>query len=149
MRLITGVLFISFTLCNLNVLFCENTTRANNGSLAVVITGFKNNDGQAILYIYDSKDNFLKENAAFRKAVTTISNQRALVRFDNLPFGTYVISATHDENKNGKTDLNFLGFSSEGFGYSNYKRFLGFPDFDLFKIILQQKETNLFIQMRY
>ena len=61
-----------------NALFCDNSG-TSKGNLVILITGFKTSRGQSIVCVYDSKDNFLKENLAVRKTILTISNQSALI----------------------------------------------------------------------
>ena len=36
--------------------------------------------------------------------------------FEDIPAGTYAIAAIHDENRNGKLDMNWLGVPKEGYG---------------------------------
>lgn len=43
---------------------------------------------------------------------------RGSFNFNNLPQGTYALTALHDENGNGKLDT-FLGIPREGFAFSN------------------------------
>jgi uncharacterized protein (DUF2141 family) len=51
------------------------------------------------------------------------------VTFEGLRPGRYAVAAFHDENGNGKVDFNFLGFPSEGYGFSRTTPF-GKPSFD-------------------
>jgi uncharacterized protein (DUF2141 family) len=43
-------------------------------------------------------------------------------RFEAVPAGTYAVSASHDRNRNGRTDTNLLGIPKEAWGVSNNVR---------------------------
>lgn len=43
-------------------------------------------------------------------------------RFERLPSGTYAVAVFHDENGNGRIDLNLFGIPTEAWGVSNNAR---------------------------
>jgi uncharacterized protein (DUF2141 family) len=45
--------------------------------------------------------------------------------FRDLPAGDYAVQLFHDENGNGKVDLNLAGVPTEGFGFSNVAQVRG------------------------
>jgi uncharacterized protein (DUF2141 family) len=70
-------------------------------------------------------------------------------RFDNLPQGTYALTALHDENANGKLDT-FLGIPREGFAFSNNPR-IGFgpPAYDRVRFSIGAPRALIRLQFKY
>lgn len=55
--------------------------------------------------------------------------------FRNLPAADYAVQLFHDENDNGKVDMNLVGIPTEGFGFSNIPQVQGgIPPFDRMKV---------------
>ena len=100
-----------------------------NHDVVVNISNFKNNNGQVLVAIFNTKDSFL--NKGFKSAKVKIENNACSVTFKNLPKGTYAISMFHDENNNNKLDTNFMGIPKETYGCSNNaKGFFGPPKWE-------------------
>jgi uncharacterized protein (DUF2141 family) len=59
---------------------------------------------------------------AFRSSVVKVHGRRALCTFNDVPAGTYGISAFHDENNDGKLDTNLVGYPVEEYCASNNAR---------------------------
>ena len=70
--------------------------------------------------------------------------------FDKLPGGVYSVGLIHDENKNGKLDIDEMGMPQEGYGHSNNpgKR-MGPPSFEETKFTLTQTGVSLEIGIIY
>ena len=70
-------------------------------------------------------------------------------RFDNLPQGTYAMTALQDENGNGKLDT-FLGIPREGFAFSNNPR-VGFgpPAFEKVRFSIGPARALVRLQFKY
>lgn len=85
--------------------------------IIVNISNFKSNKGQALIGLYNKKENFLKTR--FKSFQVKIENNSCTVVFSDIPNGTYAVSMFHDENENGKIDTNFLGVPKEDYGCSN------------------------------
>ena len=85
--------------------------------IEVEITNFKSNQGVAFIGLYNSEDSFL--DSAYKGEKVTIKNNKALLRFDDIPAGNYAISVFHDEDENGELSTNFLGIPKESYGASN------------------------------
>ncbi len=103
--------------------------------IMVSITNFSNDDGQAIVTLYNSEEHFLKE--AFKRITQKIENGKLVVVFENIPEGDYTISVIHDENSSGKLDFSFIGKPSEDVASSNNaKGFMGPPKYKdaMFKV---------------
>ncbi|HZG45375.1 MAG TPA: DUF2141 domain-containing protein [Allosphingosinicella sp.] len=74
---------------------------------------------------------------------------RGSFRFDNLPQGTYALTALHDENSNGKLDT-FLGVPREGFAFSNNPR-VGFgpPAYERVRFSIGPSRALVRLQFKY
>lgn len=58
-----------------------------------------------------------------------------VIRFPGLPAGEYAVQLYHDENGNGKVDMNVVGVPQEGYGFSNVPVVQGgIPPFDRMKV---------------
>jgi uncharacterized protein (DUF2141 family) len=86
-----------------------------SGKLVVELSGFRSDQGQLLLRIYDHEAGFPTDGGkALRELRQRIEHGRATVTLDSLPFGSYAIGCVHDENGNGKLDTNLLGIPREG-----------------------------------
>ena len=97
-------------------LAAENAVKENK--VAVNISKIQSSEGQIILCIYDSSDNYDKR-IAFQefKIKPEIDN----VTFETqLPDGEYLVMLVQDINSNGKLDTSFIGMPKEPVGLSNY-----------------------------
>jgi len=98
-------------------------TTASTGTLTVIVSNFRNDHGNATVILFNSEETFPRyPEKAVKIAHTPINNKKSVTVFDNLPAGTYAISAYHDENNNKKMDTNFFGVPKEGVGASNNAR---------------------------
>ena len=86
-------------------------------SLEVRMTGFENNEGSAIIALYDSEGNFLKDY--IKGEIILIENKQASITFSDIPDGEYAISVVHDEDNNGKLNMVFGFYPTEATGTSN------------------------------
>lgn len=86
-------------------------------AVEVRMTGFENNDGSAMIALYDSEGNFL--NDYINGEIVSIENKQAIITFSNIPDGVYAISVVHDEDNNGKLNMVMGFYPSEATGTSN------------------------------
>lgn len=97
-------------------LFAEET--AEEKRLIVKITNVTSEEGQIILAIYNSSENYDKR-IAFQEV--KLKPEIDTVIFEtNLPDGEYLVMLVHDINNNGKLDTSFIGMPKEPVGLSNY-----------------------------
>ena len=77
------------------------------------------------------------------------ANRSGTFRFDNLPQGSYALTALHDENGNGKLDT-FLGIPREGFAFSNNPR-IGFgpPAYERVRFSIGAARALIRLQFKY
>ncbi|MDZ7797023.1 MAG: DUF2141 domain-containing protein [Candidatus Marinimicrobia bacterium] len=104
--------------------------------LTIEIMDLRNDGGQILLELRDG------EEMEVAGATRDISDGRCVIVFNDLPSGKYAFRYFHDENKNGKTDTNWLGIPKEGFGFSNDPAMLfGPPSFD--KTVFELNESGV------
>jgi uncharacterized protein (DUF2141 family) len=118
--------------------------------IKVTITGLHSDKGKLYLSIYNSEKGYPKDPAAaYRLTNAEIHSGKSTVLLAGIPPGTYAIACYHDENDNGKIDLNFLGIPKEGTGASNdAKGSFGPPKFRDAKFRLGS-DTSLAVRMNY
>lgn len=104
-------------------------------TLTVEITGLRNNKGQLHYELFDEKKTSLKTGSL------EISNQKAMLVFENMKAGKYAFNFIHDENKNKKLDTILFFIPREGFGFSNNPVLkFGPPDFK--ELLFDVKENT-------
>ena len=97
-------------------LFAEET--AEEKKLTVQITNVTSEEGQIILAIYNSSENYDKR-IAFQE-VKLKPEIDTVIYETNVPDGEYLVMLVHDINNNGKLDTSFIGMPKEPVGLSNY-----------------------------
>ena len=101
--------------CGLSLIAQEAVTESK---LTVEITNVTTNEGQIILAIYNSSDNYDKR-IAFQEV--KLQPEVDTVTFEtSVPDGEYLVMLVHDLNANGKLDTSFIGMPKEPVGLSNY-----------------------------
>jgi len=98
---------------SLLLFICFNIPSFSQFKLEVEITGLKNNKGNLMLQLLNSKEEALKQE------MSKITDNKCSFTFNDLLPGQYAIRYYHDENLNGKMDTNFVGKPTEGYGFSN------------------------------
>ena len=92
------------------------------GDLKVIITGFENDKGKAMVALSNSRENYDAMEEPFKGAMVEINNNQVEVVFKDLPLGEYAVKVFHDENDDQELDTNFLGMPTENYGFSNNAR---------------------------
>jgi uncharacterized protein (DUF2141 family) len=92
------------------------------GRLKVTITGLENDEGKAMVGLFDSKEGYSSGKEPFKGSSVEIKGGKAECTFEGIPYGTYAIKAYHDKNGNGRLDMNFMGIPNEPYGFSNNAR---------------------------
>jgi uncharacterized protein (DUF2141 family) len=130
----------------------EGTLAADGeGTLVVRMRKFRNDDGQALVALYDSADGYpTKPGKASASTIAAISKKKAVARFPSLKPGEYAVAVIHDEDKNGKLDTNWIGIPKEGLGASNNaKGRMGPPKFEDAKLEVQPSTLIISIDIQY
>ena len=91
---------------------------AEEKKLTIQITNVTSEEGQIILAIYNSSENYDKR-IAFQEV--KLKPEIDTVIFEtNVPDGEFLVMLVHDINNNGKLDTSFIGMPKEPVGLSNY-----------------------------
>ncbi len=113
-----------------------------NPTLTVKITGIKSAKGLIEIGLYNNGENFPSTTKQFRHLRVKVTIPITTVVFNDIPAGVYGISIYHDKNEDKKCNLNWVGYPTEGFCFSNnFKPFLSAPDFDDVKFIIKKDKT--------
>jgi uncharacterized protein (DUF2141 family) len=123
-----------------------NVQQEDNFNIKVEVKNVKNDEGKMFFALYDNEEDFLKKE--IKGEIKVITNNTCLITFKNVPPGTYAVSVFHDENDNGKMDVNGLGIPIEDFGCSNdAKGFMGPPKWKNAKFELSDKSKSLIVNL--
>ena len=108
----------SWMLCCI-VLFLSGALPAQEGlELTVRVTGAEPTKGSAVVSLFTSKADFLK-NPLLVKRQPIDNKGEATVRFGDIKAGEYAVSVVYDKDGNGELNTNFLGIPVEPVGFSN------------------------------
>ena len=131
-------LLISFAIFSLFV------APAAAGSLSISIKGIRSDKGKIYVGVHAATSgiSFPDERGVIKGKALPAKPGAQSARFDNLPSGQYAVTAYHDENGNGKIDMNFLGIPKEGYGFSNDPKSL-IPNFEASAVIVKSNDTSV------
>jgi len=99
------------------VILVGSFANAQNVTLTVNTSGFRNDTGKVKVGLYNEEGKFLKET--YLGITSEIKDLKATVQFKNLPVGEYAVSIFHDENNSGKLETGFMGIPKEDVACSN------------------------------
>lgn len=119
------------------------------GTISLEVINTESNDGQLIVYLHNNPKDYPKnKDKAFKVIKAKITNNKATIIFDNIPYGKYAIAVHHDENGDNKVDKNFVGMPSEDFAASNNATgFMGPPSFEDASFTLNKSIISIKIDM--
>ena len=122
------------------------TMENSRAEITIVIENIKHNNGQIIIGICNSDENFPKK-PFIRKSVSIKDGIATLVLKD-IEYGEYAVSIIHDENSNGKIDFHFYGPPKEHTAASNNaKSFFGPPSWEDAKFLVDKELVEVRIRM--
>jgi uncharacterized protein (DUF2141 family) len=126
-------------------------SNAQEGDIVVEVSGLRNPEGNLCLALFDAEDGFPgKPNKTTLQQTIPITSKKMVFTLPKNKYGRYALSIVHDENKNNKLDLHFLGFPKEGYGASNNKTSnFGPPKFSECAFSLNTDTKNLKIKIHY
>jgi uncharacterized protein (DUF2141 family) len=131
--------YLSFVLLTSAIFI--NEVAANE--LTFTISSIKGGQGKIYAQLFKGENNYRtgKPNGV---AMVAADSSEATLTFSHLDTGNYVVRYFHDQNDNGKMDVNLMGAPQEGYGFSNdAKPSYGPVKFDDAKFaILKSKVTN-------
>lgn len=140
------ITFFIFTFIHLAL--AQTAKEQGTGNLTIVVTGLENDDGDVLIAVSNSRENYESDDSAFIGVKVKIENGKTEYTFEELPFGEYAIKLFHDENMDGELDSNFLGIPTEDYGFSNNATgTFGPADYDDAKFPFEQSEMTMNISV--
>lgn len=118
----------------------------------VQVLDIRNSAGTVDCALFESAGGFPVEFllSATNVMVIKVRKTQARCDFEDIPPGTYALAVIHDENMNGKLDVNALGIPKEGYGFSNDARaWFGAPTFAAASFKYDGRNLDLTIAMHY
>ena len=102
---------------------CEQRVAAEASLVTVIVkvAGFKGIEGQALITLYDSEQNWLKVPKAVQVVRAKITAPALTIELKGVKPGVYAVSVIHDANSNNKLDMRWLPWPKplEGVAVSN------------------------------
>lgn len=131
--------YLSFALLTSAILI--NEVAANE--LTFTISSIKVGQGKIYAQLFKGENNY-RTGKPHGVAMVAADVSEATLTFSHLETGNYVVRYFHDQNDNGKMDVNLMGAPQEGYGFSNdAKPSYGPVKFDEAKFtVSQSKVTN-------
>jgi uncharacterized protein (DUF2141 family) len=118
----------------------------------VKILNIRNSTGTVACALFESPEGFPSEylRSATNVMVIKIRKSQARCDFEDIPPGRYAMAVVHDENMNGKLDVNWLGVPTEGYGFSNNaKGVLSAPSFAEASFKYDGRSIELTMSLQY
>ena len=136
----------------LSILALIAAAPAMSGELVVTIAGVKKPTGTVLVTLKNSEaawnsdtDSVAVQKFAAQKVVE--DKGTLVVKFGDLPAGTYAVMVLHDENDNHKMDTGVMGIPSEPYGFSNNPHVMRKPYFSETKFEVGSTTVNVAIQL--
>lgn len=115
--------------------------------LNVEITGIKEIQGNMMVAVYDSGEEFLGQNAV-ASAIIEVTGKTVRGTLE-IPYGTYGISVFHDLDSNGELNTNLFGIPKEPIGFSNNSQgTFGPPSFKAASFDFRQDKQTIKIEIK-
>lgn len=143
---------LRFSILMLGVLPALAFAQSPCPGIHVKILDIRNSTGAVACALFESSEGFPTEYllSATNIMIIKIRDKQARCDFEDIPPGTYALSVVHDENMNGKLDMNWLRIPKEGYGFSNdAKPSLGAPSFEAASFAYDGQNLELTISLSY
>lgn len=126
----------------------QNPDHQKTGDIILEFDNLKNQKGKILILLFSSKDGFPEDAGKSRYSANIAPNKTHIIK--ELPFGKYALAVVHDEDNNGKMNLNFLGIPKEGYSFSNSKgNGLERPNFQKAEFLHNKLETKMKVRFIY
>ncbi len=106
------------------------TAQADGQTLRIELKGIEHEQGEIRVALFANAKSFRKADQAFASHQEPAKKGTMTLTFEEVPAGQYAVMVYHDENANGKLDLRFGMFPTEGYGLSNNPKVMGPPSFE-------------------
>ena len=104
---------------SLTLLFIVLFSSSLFGHGTIIITNVEHGKGYIDVKIYDSKEDFLKEDLARETIRKKATKGKTVVPLSKIHEGQIAIVVYHDEDSDGKLKTGFLWRPKEGYAFSN------------------------------
>ena len=104
---------------SLTLLFIVLFSSSLFGHGTIIITNVEHGKGYIDVKIYDSKEDFLKEDLAREAIRKKATKGKTVVPLSKIHEGQIAIVVYHDEDSDGKLKTGFLWRPKEGYAFSN------------------------------
>ena len=122
---------------------------AQTATLTVNLHDVRAATGNLRASLYRDPESFRKEDKAVQVVSLPAVAGAARIVFPDLPPGKYAVMAYHDENADGRLNLRFGMFPTEGYGLSNNPQVMGPPKFADSAFDVNSPETVIAIKLAY
>ena len=144
-------LFIVFFICLSLSVSTQGFADQERGKIIVEVDNFEHDQGFAFVSLCKPGDIFppAEKQKPFARKIVKIENKKAIIIFEDIPFGTYAVGVFHDKNNNRRLDRNILGMPVEFYGFSNNARgIIGPPSFQEAEFELQKAILTIAITVK-
>ncbi|HJU27539.1 MAG TPA: DUF2141 domain-containing protein [Candidatus Binataceae bacterium] len=119
-------------------------------TLTVTITGVHSAKGDVYVALFNGPKNFPDGDYALRHLKLKASTAPIVVRFNDLPPGTYAVGCYHDEEKLGHFKTNWFGYPLDGYALSNgIRAVIARPTFAQAAFAVGDPTTAVTLNVRY
>lgn len=123
--------------------------QSDESRLLVTLQNVRDSTGDLRVSLYREAETFRKEDRAVKRISVPATKGDVPLVFETLPAGRYAIMAYHDDNADGKLNLRFGMFPTEGYGLSNNPEVMGPPKFADSAFDVAGPETSISIGLTY
>ncbi len=132
-----------------NATIDEDATQSDGILLTIVVLGAVSDEGQMMLAIYDTANQFNDPTLATLKSPRPIKDGIAtwIIAAKNLP-SQFAVAAYHDENSDGALNRSMFGIPAESYGFSNQARGnFGPPSFEQAVLVRPTEDESIEIHL--
>jgi uncharacterized protein (DUF2141 family) len=131
------------------LLLALTTPGALAAELVITVDRIRSDKGDIFVAVYAGPAEWPDKSVLANTQKQRAERGGVVFRLD-LPPGIYAANGFHDENGNGKFDINFLGIPLEGYMFSNnVMPFLSAPSFASASFKLPIEGTSIAMRVRY
>jgi uncharacterized protein (DUF2141 family) len=117
------------------------------GELTLTISDIRTAQGQLLISVVNSENGWDDKAPPVAAQKVAATGKELVLKFD-LPAGSYAVQVLHDENDNGKLDMNLMGVPTEGYGFSNNPPVMRRAHFSEAKFDVSETPTAVTVQLR-
>ncbi|MBS1657831.1 MAG: DUF2141 domain-containing protein [Bacteroidetes bacterium] len=108
-------------------------------NLTVTVTHVKVLKGKMIISVYNNPKEFPHYYKEYKMIRVPCTSSSVTGTFTGLPEGEYAVAVYQDVNEDDRCNTNFIGYPTEGFGFSNnVKPRFASPSFSSCKLVLDR-----------